>query len=90
MTTSEYIMNNANEISDMIMDSWEQSSRTYDVISQKTSDATLGYERVYDTETNEYYRAEVGFGDWYSGNRYQVVDTDTAYLSPVSGTINWK
>ena len=90
MATSEYIMNTANECSDMIMDSWERSSRTYDVESQKYSDATLGYERVYDTETGEYYRAENGFGDWYDGTRYQVVDTDEAYLSPVSGTINWR
>ena len=41
------------QISDMIMDSWEKRSASYDIISQKRSDATLGYERVYDTETNE-------------------------------------
>ena len=90
MATSEYIMNTANEINDMIMDTWENSSRAYDVASQKNSDATLGYERVYDTETGEYYRAETGFGDWYDGTRYEVVDTDEAYLSPISGTIDWK
>ncbi len=85
-----YISNTASAISDMIMDTWENQSHTYEVNSQKQSDATLGYERVYDTETGEYYKAEVGFGDWYTGERYQVVDTDEAYLSPVSGTINWK
>lgn len=30
---------------------------SYDIISQKQSDATLGYEHVYDTETNEIYKA---------------------------------
>lgn len=88
--TSKIIANAANEISGMIMDSWEKSSRTYDVESQKYSDATLGYERIYDTETGEYYRAENGFSDWYQGSRYQPADDSTAYLSPISGTINWK
>ena len=44
-------------ISDMIMDSWNKRNNSYDIISQKQSDATLGYERVYDTQTNEVYRA---------------------------------
>ena len=90
MATSEYIMNTANEINDMIMDTWENSSRAYDVASQKNSDATLGYERVYDTETGEYYRAENGFTDWYDGKRYRPATDNAAYLAPVSGYINWK
>ena len=31
-----------NEMSDMIMDSWENRNNSYDIISQKQSDATLG------------------------------------------------
>ena len=73
-------------ISDMIMDSWEKRNNSYDIISQKQSDATLGYERVYDTETGEVYKAYNGFTDNYSGNRYQTV-TDDMYTLPVSGYI---
>ena len=74
------------EISNMIMDSWNKRNNSYDIISQKQSDATLGYERVYDTETNEVYRAYNGFTDDYSGNRYQAV-TDDMYTKVISGYI---
>ena len=77
-------------ISDMIMDSWEKRNNAYDIASQKQSDATLGYERVYDTESGDYLKAENGFTDWYDGSRYLPADQDDAYLSPVSGTIIWK
>ena len=60
------------------------------MLSQKRSDATLGYERVQDTETGEFYRAENGFTDWYHGTRYRPATESSAYLSPVSGYINWK
>ena len=74
------------EISDMIMDSWEKRNNSYDIISQKQSDATLGYERVYDTETGDVYRAYNGFTDNYQGSRYQTV-TDDMYTSTISGYI---
>ena len=45
---------------------------------------------VQDTETGEYYRAENGFTDWYDGTRYRPATDNAAYLSPVSGYINWK
>ena len=73
-------------ISDMIMDSWEKRNNSYDIISQKQSDATLGYERVYDTETGDIYKAYNGFTDDYSGNRYKTI-TDDMYTSPISGYI---
>lgn len=75
-----------NEMSDMIMDSWEKRNNSYDIISQKQSDATLGYERVYDTETGEIYKAYNGFTDDYSGDRYKSI-TDDMYTSAVSGYI---
>lgn len=74
------------EISDMIMDSWEKRNNSYDIISQKQSDATLGYERVYDTETGDVYRAYNGFTDNYQGSKYQTV-TDDMYTSTISGYI---
>ena len=74
------------EISDMIMDSWEKRNNSYDIISQKQSDATLGYERVYDTQTGDVYRAYNGFTDKYDGNRYQPI-TDDMYTKTISGYI---
>ncbi len=90
MGTSKYIMQTADSIRGMIMDSYNRRNATYDVLSQKRSDATLGYERVQDTETGEYYRAENGFTDWYKGTRYRPASEKAAYLTPVSGYINWK
>lgn len=74
------------QISDMIMDSWNKRSSSYDIISQKQSDATLGYERVYDTQTGDVYKAYNGFTDEYKGERYKPV-TDDMYKSSVSGYI---
>ena len=74
------------EMSDMIMDSWENRNNSYDIISQKQSDATLGYERVYDTETGEIYKAYNGFTDDYTGERYKTI-TDDMYTESISGTI---
>ena len=73
-------------ISDMIMDSWEKRNNSYDIISQKQSDATLGYERVYDTETGDIYKAYNGFTDDYHGDRYQTI-TDDMYTKSISGYI---
>ena len=74
------------EMSDMIMDSWENRNNSYDIISQKQSDATLGYERVYDTDTGEIYKAYNGFTDDYDGTKYQPI-TDDMYTESISGTI---
>ena len=90
MGTTAYVMQTADSIRGMIMDSYRRRNATYDVLSQKRSDATLGYERVQDTETGEFYRAENGFTDWYHGRRYRPATENAAYLSPVSGYINWK
>ena len=75
-----------NEISDGIMDSWNKRNTSFDITSQKQSDATLGYERVYDTKTNEIYKAYNGFNDEYDGERYKPV-TDNMYLQKTSGYI---
>ena len=75
-----------NETSNIITQGWANRQSSYDIISQKQSDATLGYERVYDTETNEIYKAYNGFTDDYTGSKYQAV-TDDMYSSPISGYI---
>ena len=75
-----------NQISDGIMDSWNKRNKSFDIMSQKQSDATLGYERVYDTETNEIYKAYNGFTDDYDGERYKPI-TDDMYSKKTSGYI---
>lgn len=86
--TSNYIMYNANQTSDMIMDSWERSNHVSDISSQEYSDATLGRERVYDTQTGDVYYADNGWSDTYSGTRYEPVTSGSDYyLQPVVGTI---
>ncbi len=71
---------------DSYMSAWENRQKSYDIMSQKQSDATLGYERVYDTETGDIYKAYNGFTDDYYGNRYQGI-TDDMYSEAVSGYI---
>ncbi|MGM9875992.1 MAG: hypothetical protein ACI310_02055 [Bacilli bacterium] len=65
---------------------WENRQKFYDIMSQKQSDATLGYERVYDTDTGEIYKAYNGFTDDYDGTKYQPI-TDEMYTESISGTI---
>ncbi len=48
---------------------WHSRQPVNDAISQKNSDATLGYDRLYDEETGEIYRAEVGWYDHYDLHR---------------------
>ena len=81
------ISQNFNQTMDGIMSSWENRSRSQDIMSQKQSDATLGYERVYDTETNEIYKATNGFTDVYDGKRFEPVTDDNMYAEPISGYI---
>lgn len=87
LALSKQISQNFNETMNGIMSSWENRSRSQDIMSQKQSDATLGYERVYDTETNEIYRATNGFTDVYDGKRYQPVTDDNMYAQAISGYI---
>ena len=75
-----------NQISAGIMDSWNKRNQSFDIMSQKQSDATLGYERVYDTETNEIYKAYNGFTDEYDGERYKPI-TDDMYSEKISGYV---
>ena len=84
---SKQISQNFNETLNGIMSSWESRNKSQDIMSQKQSDATLGYERVYDTETNEVYKATNGFTDVYDGKRYKAVTDDNMYTEPVSGYI---
>lgn len=87
VTVSRQISQNFNQTMDGIMAAWENRNRSQDIMSQKQSDATLGYERVYDTETGEIYKATNGFTDVYDGRRFQPVTDDNMYAEPISGYI---
>ncbi len=86
MKNFQSIRSICNSISDGIMSSWENRSKSYDIMSQKQSDATLGYERVYDTDTGDIYKAYNGFTDDYDGKKYQPI-TDNMYTEKTSGYI---
>ncbi len=76
------------ETSSIIVDGWNARQKTYDIKSQEYSDATLGYDRYLDTETNQVYRAEYGSMDGYDGTRYQKIDQGSSYYTePVAGYI---
>lgn len=86
--TAQAISYNADVMSDMIMDSWEQSNRVHDIENQAYCDAILGRDRVYDTETGDVYYTDIGWSDSYYGTRYEPVTSGSDYyLLPVSGTV---
>ncbi len=72
---------------DSYMSAWERRSKSYDIMSQKQSDAILGYERVYDTENGDIYKAYNGFTDDYDGERYKSI-SDNMYTEPTYGYID--
>jgi hypothetical protein len=72
---------------DSYMSAWENRSKSYDIMSQKQSDAMLGYERVYDTENGDIYKAYNGFTDDYDGERYKSI-SDNMYTEPTYGYID--
>ncbi len=56
------------ETSDIIMDVWENKLRAEERMSEKYSDATLGYSRLYNSETDEVYEVTPEFYDYYQTN----------------------
>jgi hypothetical protein len=64
------------EAGDSYNRAWDERQRVYDVISRKNSDSALGYDRVYDTQTGDVYRAETGFFDVYDANRENYSNSD--------------
>ena len=66
---------------DAMVDAWFAREKSHDITIQKRSDAILGYDRLYDSETGEVYLADVGFYDSYdlhrgeySNSNLQLVD----------------
>lgn len=73
------------ETSDIIMDVWENRSRSDDIISEKRSDVMLGNERVYDPDTGTVYEVPLGFYDDYNISR-EKYKMDNLQLLPDN---NW-
>jgi hypothetical protein len=71
------------------MEAFEERSRSDTIIQEKRSDEIEDYERVYDNETGEYYRAYEGFLDDVGDEqtRYRAV-TDDEYANGYSGWID--
>lgn len=61
------------EASDIITDGWEARNRVHDILSEKTSDAILGRERLYNPDTGEVFEFENGFYDQYDISRENYV-----------------
>lgn len=74
------------EMTDIIHLGWQEKAGTYDITSQKQSDELLGYERVYDIETNKIYKVTSGFMETYNGTKYAAI-TDDMYNLPTVGYI---
>lgn len=86
--TSEQLAAAASYSSDLIMSGWESRNNTYDILSQRNSDATMGRDRVYDTETGDVYYTDLGWYDTYEGTRFQYIgEGSDLYNLPVTGTI---
>ena len=91
MNNASYISNTWNNISNMVMNSYERRSGSQDIMMQEWSDAKLGYERIVDTQTGETYKASIGFMDAYTGTRYKKVEQGSGlYNQAVSGYIDLK
>ncbi len=89
VVTSQNLSRIASETSDMIMSSWENRNASFDIMSQKQSDATMGYERIQDTQTGEIIKIDNGFMDHYDGTRYTSI-TDAQYADPVDKVVHIK
>lgn len=86
LATAKQVQSICNQTSDIITSGWNERQKTYDTLSQKRSDATMGYERVQDTDTGEIYKATVGFTDHDWHGKYVPI-TDDMYNLPTAGYI---
>ncbi|MBQ7486667.1 MAG: hypothetical protein IJT77_04145 [Clostridia bacterium] len=69
---------------DAMVDAWSARQKSYDISSQKMSDAILGYDRLYDTQTGEVYRAETGFYDTYDLHRQEYSNANLQLIDSSS------
>ena len=72
--------------SDPILEAFEERSRSDTIIQEKRSDMLEEYDRVYDTETGDIYRAYEGFLDDMGDQDRYVPVTDDQYTE---GYVGW-
>lgn len=88
LKSASYVNQIMQDTSNIITEGWNARQKSYDVISQKYSDATLGYERIRDINDSEkIYRAYNGFMDSEFSEGFEFVNDDD-YSKEVSGYIN--
>lgn len=76
------------ETSDMIMEGWESRNKTQDIMAEKQSDAMLGFERVYDPDTQETYQVDPQFWEQYKLKRERF-ETNNLQVIPSSNYGLW-
>ncbi|MFH1522779.1 MAG: hypothetical protein ABIE43_03085 [Patescibacteria group bacterium] len=81
-----------NESSDSIMDVWENKLESEQRMSEKGSDAILGYSRLYNPETDEVYEVTPEFydnyqvhGDEFGMNYLEELSDDKWGYAPLNG-----
>jgi len=70
------------ETSDIITGGYNERSQVNDRISQKWSDTTLGYDRVYNPDSDQVYRVPNDFYDQYDINRQKFEQQNLQQLTP--------
>ncbi len=53
----------------LLTQGWEERNQVHDVLAEKWSDTILGKERLYDPDTGDVYRFDLGFREEYETNR---------------------
>jgi hypothetical protein len=88
---SRSISQTNNQISDMIMDSWNKRQATYDRISTNFSQAIRGVDAYYDP--NKGYGVELPGGyrhAWTNGLGEYVVSDDATFNPNIGSNLNWQ
>ena len=85
------------QTNDIIFSNYRSKSASDDAVFEKYSDATLGRERVYNSDTDEIYHVDNGFYDYYNTHREQYEMNNLQTLSqnqwnlvPLDGALHIK
>ncbi len=70
------------ETSDIITGGYNERSAVQDRVAQKWSDTTLGYDRVYNPDSDQVYRVPNDFYDQYDVNRQSFEQQNLQQLTP--------
>jgi hypothetical protein len=87
---SRMLAQTSNEVSDMMMDSYNKREAANDRIAQGWSDVTLGIDRYNDPATGTQVEAPAGFKTgWANGQGEYFVTDDVNFNPNVGSTQNW-